>query len=36
VDDLRQAAIENENQRTGFDEVLDHFQKMLLMAKVLI
>jgi hypothetical protein len=25
VDDLRQAAIENEAQRKGFNEVLDHF-----------
>jgi hypothetical protein len=25
VDDLRQAAIESENQQKGFDEVLDHF-----------
>jgi anion-transporting ArsA/GET3 family ATPase len=30
VDDLRQAAIESEAQRKGFDEVLDHFQKTLL------
>jgi hypothetical protein len=30
VDDLRQAAINFENQWKGFNEVLDHFQKMLL------
>jgi hypothetical protein len=30
VDDLRQAAINFENQQKGFNEVLDHFQKMLL------
>jgi hypothetical protein len=30
VDDLRQAAIDFENQRKGFNEVLDHFQKTLL------
>jgi hypothetical protein len=30
VDDLRQAAIDFKDQRKGFNEVLDHFQKMLL------
>jgi hypothetical protein len=30
VDDLRQAAIDFEDQRRGFNEVLDHFQKTLL------
>jgi hypothetical protein len=30
VDDLRQAAVDFEDQRRGFNEVLDHFQKMLL------
>jgi hypothetical protein len=30
VDDLCQAAIDFENQRKGFNEVLGHFQKMLL------
>jgi hypothetical protein len=30
VDDLRQAAIDFENQWKGFNEVLDHFQKTLL------
>jgi hypothetical protein len=30
VDDLCQAAVDFEDQRRGFNEVLDHFQKMLL------
>jgi hypothetical protein len=30
VDDLRQAAVDFEDQRKGFNEVLDHFQKTLL------
>jgi septal ring factor EnvC (AmiA/AmiB activator) len=30
VDDLRQVAVDFEDQRRGFNEVLDHFQKMLL------
>jgi hypothetical protein len=30
VDDLCQATVDFENQRRGFNEVLDHFQKMLL------
>jgi hypothetical protein len=30
VDDLRQAAVNFEDQWRGFNEVLDHFQKMLL------
>jgi hypothetical protein len=30
VDDLRQAAIDFENRRKGFNKVLDHFQKTLL------
>jgi hypothetical protein len=30
VDDLRQATIDFEDQRRGFNEVLNHFQKMLL------
>jgi hypothetical protein len=30
VDDLRQAAVNFEDRRRGFNEVLDHFQKTLL------
>jgi hypothetical protein len=30
VDDLHQAAVDFEDQRKGFNEVLDHFQRMLL------
>jgi hypothetical protein len=30
VDDLRQAAVDFEDQWRGFNEVLDHFQKTLL------
>jgi hypothetical protein len=30
VDDLRQAAVDFEDQRKGFNEVLNHFHKMLL------
>jgi hypothetical protein len=30
VDDLRQAAVDFEDQRRGFNKVLDHFQKTLL------
>jgi hypothetical protein len=30
VDDLHQAAIDFEDKRKGFNEVLDHFQKTLL------
>jgi septal ring factor EnvC (AmiA/AmiB activator) len=30
VDDLRQAAVDFEDQRRSFNEILDHFQKMLL------
>jgi hypothetical protein len=30
VDDLRQAAVDFEDQRKGFNEVHDHFQKTLL------
>jgi hypothetical protein len=30
VDDLRQATVNFEDRQRGFNEVLDHFQKMLL------
>jgi hypothetical protein len=30
VDDLRQAAVDFEDRRRGFNKVLDHFQKTLL------
>jgi hypothetical protein len=30
VDNLRQAAVDSEDQRRGFNEVLNHFQKTLL------